>query len=76
MVREDLPSEVTKLFDFDLIWLTLVEVGQALLIDLGGDGGGGPKDVLESGTTNTFTHYTFILMRQKIRTLCCFLNDI
>lgn len=48
-VRESLPSEITEFLDLDFIGLALVEVGQTLLIDLGGDGGGRPEDVLEPG---------------------------
>lgn len=42
-----LPSEITKFLDLDFIGLALVEVGQTLLVHLGGNRGGSPEDVLE-----------------------------
>lgn len=68
-VRESLPSEITEFLDLDFVGLALVEVGQTLLVDLGGDRSGCPEDVLEPGvriecccagmTLECICYYTF-----------------
>lgn len=37
-----------QLLEFDLVALSLVQIGERLLVDFGRDGGGSPQHILES----------------------------